>query len=58
MLKVQYLSDTTVLSKKVDGPTDQELMKMFGTSKYEWKYTYVVYKILCPISIHEGFFQS
>ncbi|KAK2155255.1 hypothetical protein NP493_2091g00021 [Ridgeia piscesae] len=39
VLKVQYLSDTSVLSKKVDGPTDQELMKMFSTSKYEWKYT-------------------
>ena len=44
VLKVQYLADTTPVSKTVDGPTDQELMKMFNTTKHEWKYTYVFYK--------------
>ncbi|KAI0211335.1 hypothetical protein LSAT2_003858 [Lamellibrachia satsuma] len=39
VLKVQYLADTTPVSKTVDGPTDQELMKMFSTTKHEWKYT-------------------
>jgi len=57
VLKVQYLSDTSVLSKKVDGPTDQELMKMFSTSKYEWKYTYVFKKYYVPFQCIKGAFS-
>ena len=39
VLKVQYLTDKTPWSGVDPGPTDQELMKMFTTSKHEWKYT-------------------